>query len=470
MLNLLLVGGLGLLLCVALIFSWRRPMSGLTLLLALLPIHSGLVHLLRNVIDADTVVVSLVGSWKEAVILGLAIAAFTAWRNAPRRLGVPYVIAVGLLLMITARIPIDLAAGHPPWSVLFGARSVGEFLVVFVIVGILAPGGAWVRRTTRVVAPVIIAVSAFALVQPLLGPGFYDQFFHQSGQVLPYSFTASWGGEPRLRAAGTYESPNELGLGLIIVVLALIGPRFASFDGHGLAVCIGLALSAVVLSFSRSAALGAIIGIFVALVVGWPYIRKHGLFHDRISPISVLLILVPLVSGLGIFLLSGGIEFVAATVSGTDTSAAARPSSIRVGLSALFDHPFGLGLGTVGPKALLLDNGALQTENWYLVFGLQTGWLPLTTLGLLLLSLGSGIWHRCRSIARGLAPVALAQREDHLTVLMSLGALASFLAALTGALVIPALLDLPVAILLWTMLAVISPAAADSTFGQQHEQ
>jgi len=63
------------------IWSARRPLDALILLLALMVFHSGLSRVLENVFVLDNSLVLLLSAWKEAVIAGLAVAAFVRLRR-----------------------------------------------------------------------------------------------------------------------------------------------------------------------------------------------------------------------------------------------------------------------------------------------------------------------------------------------------------------------------------------------------
>jgi hypothetical protein len=157
-----------------------------------------------------------------------------------------------------------------------------------------------------------------------------------------------------------------------------------------------------------------------------------------------------------VFVASGGSQFLMATLTGNEISAAGRPSSLAAGAEALLHSPLGQGMTAAGPKALSVNKTAVLTENWYLVYGIQLGWLALASLcaflAACLISLARRVYAAFSS------PGELTERDA-----FQLGALGALTAALVGALFIPALLDLPASVTLWTYVAAtLGPDAAVS--------
>jgi hypothetical protein len=157
----------------------------------------------------------------------------------------------------------------------------------------------------------------------------------------------------------------------------------------------------------------------------------------------------------GVFVVSGGFRFLVTTLTGQEASAAGRPTSLSNGIEALLSHPLGGGLTSAGPKAKSLNPTAVLTENWYLVYGIQLGWLALAALctfaAACLVSLARRVNATLTSID------AVTER-----VAFQVGAIGALLAALGGALFIPALLDLPASLTVWTFVAVaLVPATVE---------
>src|SRR6185312_12399776 len=103
-------------------------------------------------------------------------------------------------------------------------------------------------------------------------------------------------------------------------LFALAVPLLLSGSRALIALSTGLMMSALVLSLSRSAWVGGVAGTIAMVTIGWPLLRSHArvLLAKIANPLTATLIAVPLLLALVVFVGSGGIEFVAATVTGED--------------------------------------------------------------------------------------------------------------------------------------------------------
>ena len=447
------------------IWSARRPLDALILLLALMVFHSGLSRVLENVFVLDNRLVLLLSAWKEAVIAGLAVAAFVRLRRGSVRARLsPAVLAALFLALAVIRIGLDVAAHVGPTDELFAARNACEFAVVFIVVAVLAPDVAWLRRASWVLVPLVVIAAEAALIELLYGFRLYHVLYQAPGQQMSLSFTVRFGGEILPRAAGTYTAPNEFGLGLGVYLLAVILPLALLRPGRFSRALLGLAAMtssvALALTYSRSAWFGVAVGVGVLVVllhrriIGWA--RGHAGRRIGAGWRRAAVLAAAVVALIVVFVASGGSQFLMATLTGNEISAAGRPSSLAAGAEALLHSPLGQGMTAAGPKALSVNKTAVLTENWYLVYGIQLGWLALASLcaflAACLISLARRVYAAFSS------PGELTERDA-----FQLGTLGALTAALVGALFIPALLDLPASITLWTFVAAtLGPDAAVS--------
>lgn len=439
--------------------SFWRPYGALRVLIVLLPLHSGAVLLLTNVLGVDGLPLTLSSAWKEAVIAGAAIAAVTV-PGAWRRWRLPHWLALTLLSLIVARTAFDLLTTRASeLAVLLGARQLGEFLVLLLVIAILRPSVEWFAGTARLVVPVIVLCAMIAIAQPTLGAPFYDEFFHAPGEKLHHSYLVNIGEMRRFRAVGTFIAPNEFGLGLVVYGFAYVLPLLAIVRRWQLIAGVAmLMVLALLLSFSRSAWIGAFVGaVATAVLIRGPLLRlwRRGVLV-RI-PLRDLLIGLGTAAGavVVVFLLIGGLTLLAGTVSGTESSAAGRGESIGGGIEATFDNPGGLGLGTAGPRALDVTGSSVLTENWFLLYSIQLGVVALAIvaalMGASLVGLASGARRYLQRLSE--APEADWLRARYRAFVQA-GAFAALTAAAIGALVIPALLDLTASLALWAAVAV----------------
>jgi hypothetical protein len=372
-------------------------------------------------------------------------------------------VVIAFLGLIGIRVALDMVARVGLSDELLGARNASEFAILFLAVTILAPDVAWLRRASWVLVPLVLLAAEVGIVQLLFGFRFYNVLYHAPGEVLTSAFSAKFGGLIVPRAVGTYTAPNEFGLGLVIYLVAILLPlaftRLNSATRTLLAVAATLACLALALTYSRSAWLGVALAVpVVALLLRRPIARwvdahrRRGMAHMRMMTMCLAAIVV-LVGG--VFVVSGGFRFLVTTLTGQEASAAGRPTSLSNGIEALLSHPLGGGLTSAGPKAKSLNPTAVLTENWYLVYGIQLGWLALAALctfaAACLVSLARRVNATLTSID------AVTER-----VAFQVGAIGALLAALGGALFIPALLDLPASLTVWTFVAVaLVPATVE---------
>ncbi len=445
------------------LLAWavRRPMSALRLLLILLPVHSAAYLLASNVLLIDPTLVSLGGAWKEALIAGLLLVALRRWWSTRGRPDLLSVLALVMLAIIAARGILDIATGADVVLVAFGARQLAEWIVLFMVVRALRPSVEWFLGTARLALPIVAFTAAFGIGQPILGTGFYDHFFHAPGELLHHSYLADTGHAIRLRAVGASIAPNEFGLGLVIFTYVFTVPLLAAVRHRAqvvaASVVIGLAFGALLLSFSRSAWLGAAMGAVAVLAVfRWPLRRMwEGRSILRVPWTRLALGAAGIVAvAVLYFVVIGGPEVVAFTLSGHEASAAGRGASLATGVGTTVSNFGGLGLGTAGPTALARAGRAVLTENWYLVYGIQLGVAPGAILILLVLG---ALWRVARAVADIASRTArrLVDDHPHYPLWVGLGATAALIAALVGALVIPALLDLPDSLILWAAVATV---------------
>lgn len=445
------------------LLAWAalRPMSALRILLILLPLHSGAYLLASNVLQMDATLVLLAAAWKEAIVAGLLIVAMRQWWATRARPDLLSATALLMLVIIGVRAVLDVIGGSALVPVAFGARQLAEWMVLFLVVRSLRPSVGWFLRTAALVVPVIAATALFGIVQPALGAGFYNHFFHAPGELLHHSYLADTGNAIRLRAVGASIAPNEFGLGIVILTSVFVVPLLAAVRGRLATVfvggTIGLSCTALLLSFSRSAWLGAAVGAALTVVTFsrpllsiWRARTILRVSWTRLALGSAAIVAAALL----LFIVVGGPDVVAFTLSGHEASAAGRGASLATGVGATVSNPGGLGLGTAGPTALVKAGRAVLTENWYLVYGIQLGVIPVAFVIVLVLG---ALWRVLRAAA-GLVVVATPRANvdhPHYPMWVALGTTVALIAALVGGLVIPALLDLPASLILWTAVATV---------------
>jgi hypothetical protein len=438
-----------------------RPLVALRALLILLPLHSGVYLLARNVFLVDSNLLSLGVAWKEAIIAGLVILSLRRWFVLRGRPDLLNAVALLLLLAIALHAVADVASGSSPVDVAFGARQLAEWIVLFLAVRSLRPPVDWFLVTARFATPIVAFVALFGIIQPPLGAAFYDHFFHAPGELLHSAYQAVTGDATRFRAVGTFVAPNEFGLGMVIVTSTLIAPLLATVRRRVGALAITTLLAvcfvALLLSYSRSAWLGAGVGTLITLVLFHrPLITLWNARRIlRVPPFRLALGIGSVaLAGLMLFILIDGPGVVAFTLSGHEASAAGRGASLARGMEVTISNPGGLSLGSAGPTALARTGRAVLTENWYLLYGIQLGVISAGILvSLLAIAVLRTYWAAAALVASLSRPVM--PEAPCYPMWVALGAMTALIGALVGAFVIPALLDLPASLTLWAVVAMV---------------
>jgi len=449
-----------------LLFAVLRPWHALLVLIGGLPFNGLLLDVVgprMGVGDPSSLSRIALAAWHDAIALGIIAAAGLAvlqtrnWRLS--RVELAGALLLGLALIPLFRAP-NLVAG------LYSYRTL--YLPIALMLALLAlartaglpqrlPG----RLATAVIASGLIA-SAYAWVQVyalgfpyLLGFPVEDSFSLQPNG-LPSAYVASYVHQPR--AIGTFHSPNEFGAYLFIAFLTTVTPGILPLGKWRPWIAAALAITAV-LTFSRSAWLSALVGVaVVVLMSGWrPSIRSMPGLRTT-AAIGVFLVAAGLV-----LVTSGGDQYLIATLSGRESSAAGHIGQLQDALGGTGTQPspatglepgggpgdeplpdgtrsswLGDGLGTAGTKSERFSQSSeLQrhSEIWYVTYTMQVGIAGLVLTAAFILVLLMALWST-RSSSWSVLAAGL---------LVGIGA---------GALFIHVVNDPAVAVPIWTLVGV----------------
>jgi hypothetical protein len=368
----------------------RRPWAGLLVLLVGLPFNGLVSQVLPGLLDLTPTASTVLSAWHDALVGGIVVAALITWLRAPRRPAPLELLIVAMLGLGAAYViasPVRLTA-------LYAYRTLYEpailLLAICALVRVRGLPARFIENAATGFAASAAVAAVFAWPQVyLLGFRYLNMFYTNAGQRLHWSYLATGINQPR--GVGTLTSPNEFGAVLAIGLVLLAVPNLVRgplWLRTWLFVACGLGL---LLSFSRSGMLAALVGIVVLFFLSrdhWDRIRRlPGTFRSA-SAGRILSIAAPLVVGAilvgAVYSTSGAPKLVQETVSGSEPSAQGRPASVRQGVSVVVSNPLGLGLGTAGPKATRFGESAganrILTETWYLVYAIQLGVLGLFLL------------------------------------------------------------------------------------------
>lgn len=436
-------------------FAILRPWLGLIVLLALLPFNGFLSDVVAPTLHLSSTASTMLAAWHDAIAVGIIAVAAWAWIRDSHRRPTGFEAATAVVLLFAA---ISLILAPRLVNGLYSYRTLYEpicLAVAIVALARLRSLPAWVPATAAtalVVSGVLAAV--FAVWQVYLGSYSYLMTFEVRAGHLPTAYLASFVNQPR--AFGTFHSPNEFGAFLALAIILVLSPAVVRLTPTVKAwVAAGLSF-AQLLSWSRSSWVSLVVAGVVLVTLlpvtrsrlnGWIAELRKPRTWSRFAPPVVTLVLLAAV----VIVASGGSNFLRGTVSGQDPSSAEHASQLSAllpgvtvdqdggssGSSANSSGIFGLGLGAAGAKSTRFDSGTsgplITSEVWYVDYALQTGYVGLIALLVLVGVVGSRLWKR-----RGNS--------------LSRAALAVLCGLLVGALFIPVLDEPALAIPLWAII------------------
>jgi hypothetical protein len=412
-----------LLLAVAAVVVWRRPVSALYLFLVGLAAHNAVMAALYAAgVRGSTL--TAITAWKEIL---LAVALLRVLRDAARERRLPFrpwvgdwlALAFAAIAVVYALIPQSALGGHAT------AHTVALALRHDVIpVGAYFLGRSLVLRrddlrrlawTLLAVAGVVAALGLADVYLVSIGwwrtNGVVDYFhrhlgyeYHGTGENpavagLPENFIYNVGGDrPFLRRlVSTFLSP--LASSYLFVVALLV--TAAALRARALVLLLSLVTAAGLLwTFSRASLLALAAGLVVLAAVRW---RPFGV-AVALATVAVAFgwtHLFPKIAPTGTFTKNdltyqhhraahtegGGTGFT--PTSSSEPSLRSHWVSLREGVRTMIDHPQGFGLGNVGQTASRTDTPIKAGESNYTELGVELGVLGSvlwTVWGLMLLA------------------------------------------------------------------------------------
>jgi O-Antigen ligase len=370
---------------IALLVAARWPRWGLVTLVALLPLNAFVVLVVGDVLGLSGLPRLTLAAWHDALISGIVFRAVivavrqpqaAAGRRRALELLAIAVLVLGAVYVLVA--PFLVTA-------LYAYRALYTPVVLLLALLVLARAGQLDALVGRDVARGMLAgglVAALAVWPQVYLGGFayLDQYYHDPGETLAPAYVATALAQPR--GVGTFNSPNEFGAFLAILIGLLIPYHATRLSGRVRAWLLVAVALALVLSFSRSGWLSAavIVTVIVMLTVnaiGWHRARTT-IAHLPVRVRPFLAQSATMVVLLGAIVASSNApDFVDRTISGTEPSAGFRGESASQGAMAVAANPMGVGLGMAGPKSTRFgETGAtppLASETWYIAYAMQVG-------------------------------------------------------------------------------------------------
>lgn len=339
---------------------------GLIVILLLMPFHAFFSIYLGSLGVSQ----GLVQSWKEVLILVLML----CWGGLSilrHKLQMRLDLINILFLIIIALSAIVTVVSHPSIeATLFGIKTNIVALVIFFIAQLPIASGAWIRRhlVWLVICPGV-AVAIIAILQSmLLSDAFIASLGYNTSNINPRQIVD--GSLPFFRAFSTLGGPNQLGTYLILplVFSIVVGLKQKKYWMLGLTLTI---LAGILLSFSRSAWLGAVIAIFTASILlastKWKIIISSAVAFLLVIMIALLPVLIANNPRLENVLFHGRV--FENQIEGSDQS---RLEAISTATKNIGSQPLGHGLGSAGPASFRATHPVIP-ENWFLQIAYEIG-------------------------------------------------------------------------------------------------
>lgn len=350
-----------------------------------LPFHSLIVAALFGALGLSAGMVRGLAAWKEIAVLGMiALIILRAATGRGPRTAVSWVdMAVGSLLLIAfafliggkALLRIELPSG----AELYGIRDIAFFLLLYFI-GRASPEIVDDPQTLRRLYIIAVLASAIAIVEwflvtpemlVLLGVASYFQDFLNVAAFtagneygLPMNYWTRIGSIEVQRAGSIFLSSQGFAVPFIILLPIATAWVFGAARRITLSMKIEYAIvwTGLLLSITRMTILVCAIQlVLVILMLRKPEWAVAGLIVGIVA-IVVSMVLVPGLPG-----------FIWDTVTWQTGSSASHVKDWSKGFTALFEHPFGSGLGTTDQSAVRFGLEPLTADNGYFKYAVELG-------------------------------------------------------------------------------------------------
>jgi len=347
-------------------FTQKFIIYGLAIILVMMPFHAFLAISLGSLgIDR-----TLVQSWKEILILIMSFM-WVIYQISKKKLAFK-TDAINLLFLSIIFLSILVSAFIRPGSeaLLFGIKTNLVALALFFIAQIPISNRSFLKRNLLwlIIIPGVV-VSLLAFFQAfLITPETLEKIGYTAATINPRQIID--GSINFLRSFSTLGGPNQLGAYLLIPLAFSLVYGIRQKKWFVLLPSL-LILSAIVLSFSRSAWIGAIITFSLSVFLSIS--KKQKIYFLIISLLVAFIVGGTIASQIGTnerlqnVLLHGRV--FEGRIEGSDQG---RLESIAKTTNEVIARPFGHGLGSAGPASFRSDNPIIP-ENWYLQIAYEVG-------------------------------------------------------------------------------------------------
>lgn len=304
-------------------------------------------------------------------VLALALRRVHDPRERPFRWS-PLDVAVAFLLLNGL---LYIRSGGSWMAGIYGYHETLRLFLIYVVVRLLAPGRSSVTALLWATGLIFFVVLAYGVIQPFHG---YETVMLRYGIAESLRDYAGFQRAGVSRAYSIVSSPLTLGMmamtGILGGVALWTGARRPDAPGWAGLALLAVGIGSAVLSYTRSAWLGILAGLGVAV-----------LFLAR-GRLRLLLVLAPpLVAAAALHRfpdLAAGVGRYALTILSNDPAETSFHYVALVEAARFFwAHRLGVGLGASSFAGMRFGEGVqMWTENTYLLVGVQTGFQGLLAL------------------------------------------------------------------------------------------
>lgn len=409
--------------------------------------------------DLTISVVTAIGRWWFALILGLLAVLIWRWVRTGERgqtrswlhLADYLLVVVGAVAVISTLLSSNFGAAFT------SLRGYVQPMGVYLLARAWRPSRASLKWMLGILLVLGIVMGLFGVWQ---GATWNETeyraagYVRQNGELVTPPVQVA--GNTYLRPASTVSGPNELAIDMV-VMFSLAFMTAIVFGGR---VRVFAAAAAVVMSlglivtFSRSGFLGYLLVWSVLLMLAWRLRDPPGQSRDRRVSIRALGILIAVLAIAGVaFSLSGFFELIGETIQGLSSQYHIRDTVEAV--QFLVEQPQGVGMGLVEPKGalnLIELGGTYHVEGSLLQVAMEMGvWGLAVWLIFWLISL----WAVARNVFRVDTPILR---------VFSGAALAGWLGSLAAFVFLPLMQSISLMVWLWFLLG-LGVAAHDVQMG-----
>ncbi len=353
------------------VFGILDRRKAFSVLLVLLPFYAFLITYLAHLLGAGPQQMNLVRLVKEGLLAGIFLSLLWIWWRKNKKVRFylsDFLIAIYFLVLIVG----GLLHHSTVYELLFGLRYNFLFLFAYVVFRLYFSFFPQEKdQGLKLIFWTAIAVFIFALLQFFVLPkdflvrfGYIREAMATFDPTLPLPAIHWLGNSGIARVQSFFAGPNQLASFCLLVLFLALGARRHKIKWLSLVSGV-LALLVLLLTFSRSAWVGGLVGMMVFFLAAI-YLNTNLRF-------LVLGIVLGILGAVAYFFKNQLFDLVV-----RPSSSAWHWVALRDAWHNFISTPWGVGLGKVGPASQWLKQPFIS-ENYYLQIAIESGWQGLAS-------------------------------------------------------------------------------------------